>query len=94
MRRSCPACGGALAALAVRCSCGHELPEARDARSDPDQPRCGVCGAAMDLMALICPHCGAGGYPALRARRGKKSLGSAGTLDETAVPEAPSEFDR
>lgn len=76
MTRQCPKCGASLDALAIRCACGHELPEARDIRSDPDTPRCGVCAAEMDLMALICPQCGAGGYPALRPRRGKKSLGS------------------
>ena len=76
MTRQCPKCGAHRDALAIRCTCGHELPEARDARSDPDAPRCGVCGAAMQLMALTCPHCGAQGYPALRPRRGKKSLGS------------------
>lgn len=74
--RQCPKCGAPLEPLALRCACGHELPEARDIRSDPDAPRCGACGAAMELMALTCPRCGAGGYPALRARRGKKSLGA------------------
>jgi rRNA maturation protein Nop10 len=78
--RRCPKCGTELSALAVRCNCGHELPEARDLRSDPDQPRCNTCGAAMTLMAERCPACGAGGYPALRPRRGKKSQGSAGSL--------------
>jgi ribosomal protein L40E len=78
--RRCPKCGTELGPLAVRCSCGHELPEARDLRSDPDQPRCGVCGATMALMAVRCPACGAEGYPALRPRRGKKSQGSAGPL--------------
>ncbi len=76
MTRSCPQCGVPLDALAIRCDCGHELPEARDTRSDPDRPRCGVCGADIALMALSCPQCGAEGYPALRPRRGKKSLGS------------------
>ena len=60
----------------MRCGCGYELPEARAARSHPDEPRCGVCGAAMPLMAVTCPACGADGYPAMRPRRGKKSLGS------------------
>jgi hypothetical protein len=78
--RRCPKCGTELSALAVRCACGHELPEARDVRSDPDQPHCGVCGGAMDLMAVSCPACGADGYPALRPRRGKKSQGSSGPL--------------
>jgi hypothetical protein len=78
--RRCPKCGTELSALAVRCGCGHELPEARDARSDPDRPRCGACAAEMELMAVRCPACGADGYPALRARRGKKSQGSAGSL--------------
>lgn len=76
MTRHCPKCGRELAALAVRCECGHELPEARDLRSDPDTPSCNVCGAAIALMALQCPACGADGYPALRGRRGKKSLGA------------------
>lgn len=76
MTRQCPNCGARLAALAIRCACGHELPEARDVRSDPDAPRCGACGAEMGLMAATCPGCGAHGYPALRPRRGKKSLGS------------------
>lgn len=79
--RSCPRCGTVLDALAVRCSCGFELPEARDLRSDPDRPRCAVCAADMELMAVRCPKCGADGYPALRARRGKKSLGSPESLD-------------
>lgn len=30
----------------------------------------------MELMAQRCPSCGAEGFPALRGRRGKKSLGS------------------
>ena len=76
MTRQCPKCGQVLASLAVRCACGYELPEARDLRSDPDQPACGVCGAAIALMALQCPACGADGYPALRGRRGKKSQGA------------------
>ena len=76
MTRHCPKCGQALASLATRCTCGYELPEARDLRSDPDQPACSVCGAAIALMTLQCPACGADGYPALRGRRGKKSLGA------------------
>ena len=76
VRRFCPRCGAELAPLAVRCACGHELPEARDIRSDPDRPRCGACGAAMELMAYRCAACGAEGYPALRPRRGRKSLGA------------------
>ncbi len=76
MTRHCPKCGRELASLAVRCSCGHELPEARDLRSDPDKPHCNVCGAAIALMAVQCPACGADGYPALRGRKGKKSLGA------------------
>jgi hypothetical protein len=76
MSRRCTQCGRDLPPLAVRCSCGSELPEGRDLRSTPDRPVCGVCGAAMELMAVHCPACGADGYPALRARRGKKSLGS------------------
>lgn len=75
-KRTCPQCGEELSALAVRCSCGLELPEARDIRSDPDRPHCGLCGAEMELMAERCPACGAEGYPALRPRRGRKSLGS------------------
>ena len=76
MTRHCPQCGRELPALAVRCACGAELPEARDLRSDPDHPHCAACGGAMALMAERCPSCGAVGYPALRGRRGKKSLGS------------------
>jgi tRNA(Ile2) C34 agmatinyltransferase TiaS len=76
MTRRCPECGRELPSLGVRCACGHALPEARDLRSDPDRPRCGVCGAEMALQALRCPSCGADGYPALRARRGKRSLGA------------------
>lgn len=76
MDRTCPSCGKRLGPLAVRCACGHEWPEARDIRSDPERPHCGVCGAGMELMAERCPACGAEGYPALRPRRGKKSLGS------------------
>ena len=74
--RRCPQCGRELPALAIRCECGHELPEARDLRSDPDQPTCAVCGQTMALMMERCPSCGAVGYPALRGRKGKKSLGS------------------
>jgi hypothetical protein len=74
--RRCPQCGRDLDASAVRCACGHVLPEARDLRSDPADPRCGMCGATMALMAEQCPACGARGYPALRGRRGKKSLGA------------------
>lgn len=76
MARTCPNCGAQLDAMTIRCSCGHELPEARDIRSDPGHPCCGVCGGEVELMALTCQHCGAHGYPALRPRRGKKSLGS------------------
>ncbi len=76
MTRRCPNCGSELAAQAIRCACGHELPEARDARSDPDRPHCGACGAELALMALTCSRCGAEGYPALRPRRGRKSQGS------------------
>jgi hypothetical protein len=76
MNRTCPKCGSQLDALALRCACGHELPEARDIRSDPDRPRCNICGGDIGLMALTCPHCGAHGYPALRPRRGKRSQGS------------------
>jgi hypothetical protein len=74
--RRCPACRRDLAPLAVRCECGHVLPEGRDLRSDPDHPHCGACGGEMALMAEQCPACGARGFPALRGRRGKKSLGT------------------
>lgn len=75
MKRKCPRCGQQLEPTALRCSCGHELPESRDVRSRPEQPRCGICAAPMELMAERCPSCGAEGYPAMRARRGKKSMG-------------------
>ena len=75
MDRRCAACGSPLEAFAVRCSCGAETPEAQDALSDPEHPRCRLCGTALDLMAEACPSCGARGFPALRARRGKQSLG-------------------
>jgi predicted RNA-binding Zn-ribbon protein involved in translation (DUF1610 family) len=74
--RRCPQCRAELAAAALRCACGYVFPEARDALSDPDQPHCAVCGKEMELMAVTCPSCGADGYPALRARRGKKTLGA------------------
>jgi predicted amidophosphoribosyltransferase len=45
-------------------------------RSDPERPQCALCDATMDLMQERCPACGAEGYPALRGRRGKKSLGA------------------
>ena len=77
MTRRCPHCGAELDSLQVRCkACGKDLPEARDLRSDPDAPRCAVCSTPMPLQDVKCPRCGADGYPALRARRGKKSLGS------------------
>lgn len=76
MSRRCPQCGRELASLDVRCVCGFELPEARDLRSDPDRPGCGVCGAAIALTDQRCPACGAEGYPARRSRRGKRSLGA------------------
>jgi hypothetical protein len=75
MTRHCPSCGTELEAFAVRCRCGAALPEAKDLRSDPDRPACGVCGAVLALMAETCPACGAQGYPALRARRSGRSLG-------------------
>lgn len=75
MGRVCPSCGKDLAAFAVRCECGNELPEARDLMSDPDAPACSICHEAMDLNAEECPSCGARGYPALRPRQSKKSLG-------------------
>jgi ribosomal protein L40E len=76
MTRHCRLCGRELVAFAVRCSCGAALPEARDLRSDPDNPTCGMCGAAISLMAETCPSCGARGYPGLRPRRSHKSLGA------------------
>jgi predicted amidophosphoribosyltransferase len=76
MVRHCPACGAALESFAVRCQCGAALPEAKDLRSDPDHPACGVCGTAMPLMSESCPTCGVRGYPALRARRSNRSLGA------------------
>ncbi len=82
LSRSCPSCGTTLAPLAVRCSCGTELPEARDNRPPPDEPRCAVCKAAMTLMAQQCPSCKAVGYPAMRPRMGKKSLRASNSLDE------------
>ena len=75
MDRRCPVCGAALEAFAVRCPCGAETPESHDVLSDPDHPHCALCGATIALMAEACPGCGARGFPALRARRGKKSLG-------------------
>jgi predicted amidophosphoribosyltransferase len=74
--RRCPQCGRELSSLSVRCACGFELPESRDLRSDPDRPSCGVCAAAISLTDQRCPACGADGYPARRARRGKRSLGA------------------
>jgi hypothetical protein len=76
VNRQCPQCRTSLAATVLRCGCGYVFPEARDVLSDPDQPHCGSCGNRMDLMGLTCPSCGATGYPALRARRGKKTLGA------------------
>lgn len=76
MTRQCPSCHKELPAFTVRCSCGAELAEVRDRRSIPDQPSCNVCGAGLALMTETCPACGADGYPALRSRKGKKSLGS------------------
>ena len=72
MSRFCPQCNAKLPSLAVRCECGHALPESRDVRSDPDEPRCGLCNAPMEIMAQRCPSCGAIGYPGLRPRQGKK----------------------
>lgn len=76
MIRRCPKCKSELTAGMLRCVCGYVFPEAADLLSDPDQPHCGVCDAAMELMGLTCPSCGADGYPALRARRGKKTRGA------------------
>jgi hypothetical protein len=75
MDRCCAACGSSLEAFAVQCSCGVATPEATDAHSDPVCPPCALCGTAIALMDEACPACGAKGFPALRARRGKKSLG-------------------
>lgn len=75
MARACPQCGKELDAVAIRCSCGTELPEARDVLSDPDSPECSICHKGIDLNAEKCPHCGSRGYPALRPRQSKKSLG-------------------
>ena len=72
MSRSCPKCHAALPPLALRCQCGYALPESRDLRSDPEDPSCGVCGTVIGLMDERCSSCGAVGYPALRARQGKK----------------------
>jgi hypothetical protein len=80
MIRTCPGCRKELPAFSVRCSCGVELPETRDRRSVPDQPRCNVCGNDLALMTETCPSCGADGYPALRSRKSKKSLGSEETI--------------
>lgn len=76
MMRCCPACGRELEAMAIRCPCGHALPEAQDARTDPERPRCEVCGAGIGLMDERCAACGADGYPALRPRTGRKWQGS------------------
>lgn len=77
MTRHCPKCDASLDALQTRCGeCGHVLPESQDRRSQPESPQCGVCSAAIALMTQTCPACGATGYPALRPRRGRKSLGS------------------
>ena len=84
MGRVCPACGKKLQAVAIRCECGQELPEARDVLSDPDDPRCSICGAGVALMAEVCPSCGAKGYPALRPRQSKKSLGMGEELKKPA----------
>jgi hypothetical protein len=75
MDRRCAACGSPLEAFAVRCACGAVTPEAQDALSDPEHPHCALCQAPMTLLDEACPACGARGFPALRARRGKKSLG-------------------
>jgi len=70
--RFCPECNATLPPLAIRCQCGHALPESRDLRSNPDEPSCGVCSTVIGLMDERCPSCGAVGYPALRPRQGKK----------------------
>lgn len=70
--RSCPECRATVPPMAVRCDCGFVLPESRDIRSNPEEPRCGACGEAIALMTERCPSCSASGYPALRPRQGKK----------------------
>ena len=75
MIRQCAVCGSPLEAFAARCQCGAETPEATDAQSVPERPHCALCGAPMDLMVEACASCGARGFPALRARRGKGSKG-------------------
>jgi predicted amidophosphoribosyltransferase len=62
--------------MVLRCDCGYQFPEAWDALSDPAAPRCAVCGEEIDLFSPRCPNCGAEGYPALRARRGRKTKGA------------------
>lgn len=77
MDRKCPECGAHLEPLSVRCTCGHEMPEAQGVRcGNPDTPVCGVCAKEIKLMDQQCPHCGAEGYPAMRPRRGKRSRGA------------------
>jgi len=79
MNRTCPECGNPLEPLAVRCECGHEMPEAVGVRcANPDSPVCGICSKEIQLMDQRCPHCGAEGYPALRPRKGKTSKGAPG----------------
>jgi hypothetical protein len=85
--RSCPECSASLPPLAIRCECGFALPESRDARSDPDAPSCGVCGEPIGLMTETCPQCGAFGYPAMRARQGRKCQ-RAGDADAITKPPA------
>ena len=75
MHRRCAACGSPLDALATRCRCGAETPEARDARSNPERPQCSLCGAPMELLRETCPSCGARAFPAMRPRRGRGSKG-------------------
>ena len=77
MQRVCPKCNAQLERLAVKCRCGHEMPEAEGIRcSDPDAPACGVCGEQIQLMDQRCGHCGATGYPAMRPRKGRNSQGA------------------
>ena len=60
MNRMCPKCRAQMKALAVRCECGFEMPEATGVRcADPDAPVCGICSKEIQLTDQRCPHCGA-----------------------------------
>lgn len=76
VKRICPDCGAEVGAMALRCGCGYQFPEAQDILSDPEEPRCAVCGEEIELLAPRCQRCGAEGYPGLRARRGRKTKGA------------------